>query len=129
MAISPNGLLLATASDDHTARLWDARTGASLGEPMQNDFGLFDVAFSQNGAHLATTSGNVQVWTVPRVVLESRQALLAQACTTTLQAGRSRFSEEEVRSEPELDQIFDSDACHAPSFWARLEAALGLANR
>ncbi len=34
VAFSPDGKTVLTGSHDHTARLWDARTGAPRGKPM-----------------------------------------------------------------------------------------------
>jgi WD40 repeat protein len=34
---SPNGKWLLTASEDNTARLWDAATGQALGQPMRHE--------------------------------------------------------------------------------------------
>ncbi len=56
VVFSPDGSCLATASDDKTARLWDAQTGASLGEPMRHNGIVHAVAFSPDGIRLATAS-------------------------------------------------------------------------
>ena len=38
-AFSPDGTRVVTASDDKTARVWDAATGKPLGEPMRHEGG------------------------------------------------------------------------------------------
>jgi eukaryotic-like serine/threonine-protein kinase len=53
---SPNGKMVLTSGDDSTARLWDAATGTPLGEPMIHDGSVHLVAFSPDGAVLATAS-------------------------------------------------------------------------
>jgi WD40 repeat protein len=51
---SPDGSVVATASLDHDARLWDARTGKLL-EILRLHVGrVSDVAFSPNGRWIAT---------------------------------------------------------------------------
>jgi len=47
---------LATASQDKTARLWDAATGKQCGEPLKHDAWVVAVAFSPDGRTLATAS-------------------------------------------------------------------------
>ena len=37
---SPDGQRVVTASDDKTARVWDAATGKALSEPMKHDDGV-----------------------------------------------------------------------------------------
>ena len=37
---SPDGTRVVTASDDKTARLWDARSGKPLGEAMEHQGGV-----------------------------------------------------------------------------------------
>ena len=56
MAFSPDGRLLATASSDRTARLWDPATGECLRTLTGHDGSVNGVAFSPDGRLLATAS-------------------------------------------------------------------------
>jgi WD40 repeat protein len=46
---SPDGQRVLTASDDGTARVWDARTGQALGEPMEHPGSINSAQFSPDG--------------------------------------------------------------------------------
>src|SRR5262249_50010673 len=46
---SPDGRRTLTASADKTARLWDAATGAPIGEPMRHEDEVVDAVFSPDG--------------------------------------------------------------------------------
>jgi len=65
VAYSPDGKLIATASGDKTARIWDAATGQEL-LTLQHAAGVGKVKFSPDGARLATGAGDglVRLWDV-----------------------------------------------------------------
>ncbi len=58
VAYSPDGSRVATASNDKTARLRDAQTGAPLGEPMRHEIYVYSVVFSPDSSRVATASGD-----------------------------------------------------------------------
>jgi WD40 repeat protein len=66
LVFSPDGTRLATASDDHTARLWDAATGQPIAGPLRHPdkIGLVTAAFRPDGARIVTASrdGTVCQW-------------------------------------------------------------------
>jgi WD40 repeat protein len=61
---SPDGALIATASEDGTARLWDTIAGRPISPPLAHAQRVNDLAFSPDGAYLATASGDpiARVW-------------------------------------------------------------------
>jgi WD40 repeat protein len=66
-AFSPDESRLATVGDDLTVRLWDTRTGASLGGWKAHEVKSLAVAFSADGQLVATggrspEGGEVKVW-------------------------------------------------------------------
>jgi len=67
---SPDGRSVVTASDDNTAQLWDATTGAPIGQPMKHK-GLVHIArFSPNGRSVVTASSDntARMWDVSAVI-------------------------------------------------------------
>src|ERR1043165_7659555 len=63
---SPDGKTLVTACVDNNVRLWDAQTGAPLGEPLRHDDAVFSAEFSRDGKRLVSASWDktARVWNV-----------------------------------------------------------------
>ena len=47
---------MVTASFDQTAQVWDAATGAPIGQPLQHEGRVFGAAFSPDGKQVVTAS-------------------------------------------------------------------------
>ena len=64
VAFSPDGKRLATASDDQTAKVWDAQSGQELLTLRGHRDAVTGVAFSPDGKRLATASTDqtAKVW-------------------------------------------------------------------
>ncbi|MEG4234259.1 CHAT domain-containing protein, partial [Microcoleus sp. Pol11C3] len=64
VSFSPNGKLLATASSDHTVKLWDTTTGKQINTLSGHTDSVYAVSFSPNGKLLATASEDktVKLW-------------------------------------------------------------------
>jgi WD40 repeat protein/tRNA A-37 threonylcarbamoyl transferase component Bud32 len=65
VAFSPDGRWALTASADHTARVWDVRTGQPRFDvPLQHDHSIARAAFSADGRRIVTASDDktAKVW-------------------------------------------------------------------
>jgi WD40 repeat protein len=63
-AFSPNGTRIVTASEDKTARIWNARTGKPISPPLQHQGPVESAAFSLDGTYVVTASDDTtaRVW-------------------------------------------------------------------
>ncbi|MBI3853729.1 MAG: serine/threonine protein kinase, partial [Verrucomicrobia bacterium] len=61
---SPDGQRVVTASDDKTARVWDAHTGQPLTGPLKHDAAVLFAEFSPDGQRVVTASDDktARVW-------------------------------------------------------------------
>ena len=77
-AFSPDGERVVTASNDKTARMWDAATGEPIGKPMQHDDWIYSAAFSPDGARVVTASKDktARMWIAPPIAPN----IVATAC-------------------------------------------------
>jgi WD40 repeat protein len=64
VCFSPDGVYIATASSDKTARLWDAASGKPLAVLQGHTGQVMSVCFSADGARVVTASddGTARVW-------------------------------------------------------------------
>src|SRR5262245_18311423 len=76
VAFSPDGLTLATGSEDQTVRLWDAVTGRSRAVFEGHDDGVNAVAFSPEGRLLAS-GGEDGLLRVRDLITNERPTVLA----------------------------------------------------
>jgi WD40 repeat protein len=66
VALSPDGKLLATGSNDHTARVWDPETRKELLKLPHHPSEVHFVTFSPDGRTLAAAAGpHVRLWDLP----------------------------------------------------------------
>ena len=73
IAISPDGHILASASFDDMAQLWNLENDQPIGSLLQHAEGVFCVSFSADGALLATgcCDKNAYIWDVSAIVKEA----------------------------------------------------------
>jgi eukaryotic-like serine/threonine-protein kinase len=66
---SPDGRLIVTASQDGTARLWDASSGQPVGTPMRHGAAVRSARFNSGGDKIVTASADktARVWDAPNV--------------------------------------------------------------
>jgi WD40 repeat protein len=92
LAFSPDGTLIATASDDGTVWIWDTKTGQSLTVLRSHDQPVLSVGFSPDGLRVITASGDGRIRVHP---LRTADLLGIAVC----RVGRNLTSEELNRFE------------------------------
>jgi energy-coupling factor transporter ATP-binding protein EcfA2 len=98
-AFSPDGSRIVTASDDNTARIWDAATAKEIAVLRGHDKYLMSAAFSPDGSRIVTASADntARIWDAATAkeiaVLRGHDgAVRSAAFNPGLLAGRRHFS-------------------------------------
>jgi WD40 repeat protein len=70
ISLSRNNRLLASTSDDNTARIWNLDTNLPVGPPLQHKRNVYSAAFSANGRVLVTgcEDKNAYTWDVDAIL-------------------------------------------------------------
>ena len=78
---SRDGTRVVTASEDNTARLWDADTGKPLGEALTHQGAVLSAQFSPDGKRVVTASGDqtARLWEITPAISDNRHLLPALA--------------------------------------------------
>jgi WD40 repeat protein len=77
---SPNGRLIATASDDRTARIWEAATRQPVGPSMLHDDPVVGISFDPEAKVVVTAAGKqIHFWNVASGRREEQRLTLPRA--------------------------------------------------
>ncbi|KAG1834916.1 WD40-repeat-containing domain protein [Suillus subalutaceus] len=74
LVIPPDGELIASASVDHTARLWSTSTRKPFGHMLQHASGVSTVACSPDG-QLVATGGTIFLWDISQAIITMTNTL------------------------------------------------------
>jgi tetratricopeptide (TPR) repeat protein len=117
---SPDGKRIVTASSDNAARVWDARTGQPLIEPLQHGAQVTSAQFSPDGNRIVTASsdGTARIWDIasssekhPAWLLELAEAISGQVLNKLglLESSRINRADAINRIRQALDHAPDGD--------------------
>jgi WD40 repeat protein len=73
---SPDGSRIVTASEDKTARIWDAASAKEIAVLRGHDRGVTSAAFSPDGSRIVTASEDrtARIWDAPPAPCQPSQA-------------------------------------------------------
>jgi WD40 repeat protein len=113
-AFSPDGSRIVTASDDNTARIWDAATAKEIAVLRGHGNAVWSAKFSPDGSRIVTASGDktARIWDAHLQTM-SVKGLLAEACARL--AGLTKLTRDEMRLAGYLDSKPEIDVCREGS--------------
>ena len=122
---SADGRLLATGSNDHTARLWDTATGSERAR-LQHDDAVVSVAFHPKRPWLATGSkdGSARVWNITDGAQLRRLEAHDEVRAVVFSPNGRYLAAIDTRA---CVQLVDLDSTTSPRRWCWGSAGLGLA--
>jgi WD40 repeat protein len=108
-AFNPDGTRIVTASNDKTARIWDAVTGNEIKVLRGHKDYVTSAAFSPDGTRIVTASWDktARIWDAHFATM-STNSLLLETCARRL-VGLSKLSRDDMRllgysdDQPEID--------------------------
>jgi WD40 repeat protein len=105
-AFSADGKRVLTASDDNTARIWDAESGAEIAVLKGHT-----LAFSGDGKRMLTVSDDntARIWDVAWATLVRGDALRERVCAEKLIGAAQELTDGEIDDDPILRGIDKSD--------------------
>jgi hypothetical protein len=94
------GQLVVTASDDDTARIWDAETGKAVGEAMTHGGPVNSANFSPDGERVVTASADktARIWHAFWPAISRTANLIREVCQRKLRGAARRITEADVRA-------------------------------
>jgi WD40 repeat protein len=104
------GSRIVTASEDETARIWNAATAKEIAVLRGHEHFVHSAAFSPDGSRIVTASADktARVWDAHLQTMSVKE-LLAEACVRV--AGLAKLTREEMRLASYPDKMTEIDVC------------------
>jgi hypothetical protein len=100
-----------TASDDSTARIWDAESGKEIAVLKGHTSLVSSAAFNADGKRVVTASddGSARIWDVTWATLVRGDTLRERVCAEKLIGTAQEFTDGEIEDDPILRGIDKDD--------------------
>lgn len=106
LCLSPNGRILASATDDQTVRLWNLSKSIPVGPPLQHEGNVRCAAFSIDGKLLVTgCDKNMYVWDICGILKQAGFEELLSLPNVNVAAGSSLRNSNAARRPTQLKGV------------------------